>query len=154
MDKAHFLNVRRNRRHLTGGGQRKKNKSLSTTIFCGKMSWRVPYLVCPRPRWWSRWYGMSSWQRRLNGKARVASKVIIHKSRGDQFLWNRNWDLGWFWAGWQYWKKIGPIMSNFWERFFHVFMSKIFFFKYCSVRTKRLHKIEVKKQFLKNYIWI
>jgi hypothetical protein len=51
-------------------------------------------------------------------------------------------------------KKIGPIMSNFWERFFHVFMSKIFFFKYCSVRTKRLHKIEVKKQFLKNYIWI
>ena len=24
--------------------------------------------------------------------------VIIHKSRGEQFLWNRNWDLGWIWA--------------------------------------------------------
>ena len=23
----------------------------------------------------------------------------------EQFLWNRNWDMGWFWAGWQYWKK-------------------------------------------------
>ena len=24
--------------------------------------------------------------------------VIIHKSRSEQFLWNRNWDLGWIWA--------------------------------------------------------
>ena len=82
MDKAHFLNVRRNRRQLTGGGQRKKNKSLSTTIFCGKMSWRVPYLVCLRPRWWSRWYGTSSWQRRLNGKARVASTPLMPELGG------------------------------------------------------------------------
>ena len=26
----------------------------------------------------------------------------IHKSRGEQCLWNRNWDLGRFWAGWQH----------------------------------------------------
>ena len=25
--------------------------------------------------------------------------VIIEKSRGGRFLWNRNWDLGWIWAG-------------------------------------------------------
>ena len=29
------------------------------------------------------------------------TKVIIHKLSAEQFLWNRNWDLGWFWAGWQ-----------------------------------------------------
>ena len=33
------------------------------------------------------------------------SKVIIEKFRGGRFLWNRNWDLGWIWAGWHYWKK-------------------------------------------------
>ena len=43
-----------------------------------------------------------------------------HKLRGEPFLWNRNWDLGWFWAGWQYWKKnLGPIVSNFWGQFLH-----------------------------------
>ena len=26
-------------------------------------------------------------------------KVIIEKSRGGKFFWNRNWDLGWIWAG-------------------------------------------------------
>ena len=26
-------------------------------------------------------------------------KVIIKKSRGGRFLWNRNGDLGWIWAG-------------------------------------------------------
>ena len=25
-------------------------------------------------------------------------KVIIEKSHGGRFLWNRNWDLGWIWA--------------------------------------------------------
>ena len=32
-------------------------------------------------------------------------KVIIEKSRCGRCLWNRNWDLGWIWADWQYWKK-------------------------------------------------
>ena len=27
-------------------------------------------------------------------------KVIIEKSRGGRFLWNRNWNLGWIWAKW------------------------------------------------------
>ena len=26
-------------------------------------------------------------------------KIIIEKSRSKRFLWNRNWDLGWIWAG-------------------------------------------------------
>ena len=46
------------------------------------------------------------------------NKVIIYKSRGEQFLWNINWDLGWFWARWQYRKKNCPIMKSFWYRFF------------------------------------
>ena len=29
----------------------------------------------------------------------VIDKVIIEKSRGWRFLWNRNSDLGWIWAG-------------------------------------------------------
>ena len=36
---------------------------------------------------------------------RVQTKVIIRKSCCEHFFWNRDWDLGWFWAGWQYWKK-------------------------------------------------
>ena len=39
---------------------------------------------------------------------RSAGKVIIYKSRMGPFLWNRIWDLGWFWASWHYWKKWGP----------------------------------------------
>ena len=58
---------------------------------------------------------------------RSAGKVILWKSRREPFLSNRIWDLGWFWASWQYWKKsFGEIMSNFWVRFFHVFMGKKF----------------------------
>jgi hypothetical protein len=57
-------------------------------------------------------------------------KIIIHKSRGDQFLWNRNWDFCWFWAISQCWKKkFGPIMSNFWRHFFYVFIDKKHLFK-------------------------
>ena len=43
-----------------------------------------------------------------------------------EFLWYRNWDLGWIWTGWHLMKKkkIGPIMSNFLGRFFQVFMGK------------------------------
>ena len=55
-------------------------------------------------------------------------KVIIWKSRREPFLWNRIWDVGWFWASWQYWKKkLGPIM-NFWGQFFYVFRAKKYFF--------------------------
>ena len=45
--------------------------------------------------------------------------------RREPFLWSRIWDLGWFWAGWPYWKKhLGPIMSKFWGCFLHVFRGK------------------------------
>ena len=33
------------------------------------------------------------------GNCTPICKVIIEKSRGGRFLWNRNWDLGWIWAG-------------------------------------------------------
>ena len=39
-----------------------------------------------------------------NHNSCITIKVIIYRSRGEPFLWNRIWDLGWFWAGWQYWK--------------------------------------------------
>ena len=51
-----------------------------------------------------------------------AKSLYIIKSRGEQFLWNRNWDLGCFLGGWQYWKKkLWPIMSNFCGQFFPCF---------------------------------
>ena len=28
-----------------------------------------------------------------------STEVIREKSRGGRFLWNKNWDLGWIWAG-------------------------------------------------------
>ena len=60
-------------------------------------------------------------------------------------IWKIN--SGLFWAAGPYlWKKsLGLIMSNFWGSFFYVFMGKIFFWKYCSVRTKKMHWIKVKK---------
>ena len=29
----------------------------------------------------------------------IFTKVIREKSRGGRFLWNKNWNLGWIWAG-------------------------------------------------------
>ena len=31
---------------------------------------------------------------------------MIDKSCSEQFLWNRNWDLGWFRASWQYYSIV------------------------------------------------
>ena len=43
-------------------------------------------------------------------------------------------------------KKIRSIMNNFRGRFFHVFTGKkIENKKFCSVRTKKLHKVKFKK---------
>ena len=73
----------------------------------------------------------------------VKFKVIIYKSRGEPFLWNRIWDLGRLavqkcldWA-----VKYATFEVNF-------FMGKNkfkLFFKYCSVCTKNLHHIRVRK---------
>ena len=51
-------------------------------------------------------------------------------------------------------KGSGPIMSNFWGCFFHVFSGKkkmyFFFKKHCIVLTKNLHKMKLEKKILKN----
>ena len=38
------------------------------------------------------------------------------------FLWNRNWDLRWIWAGWHYWKK--NIWADYEQLLRPVFMGK------------------------------
>ena len=35
----------------------------------------------------------------LETRTTHSCKVIREKSRGGRFLWNKNWDLGWIWAG-------------------------------------------------------
>ena len=69
-----------------------------------------------------------------------------------RMIWYRQLHKVWFWAGWQYRKKkIGRIMRNFWCRFFHVFRVNFFLKKYCSVRTKKLHKMKLKRYW--NFSW-
>ena len=78
------------------------------SFFCCKRSWNYSPTF--------------SWKAWLYGKI-----VYIYRSQYTEvtckwFLWNINWDLGWFWAVWQYWKiKIRPLMSNFRERCFSYF---------------------------------
>ena len=60
------------------------------------------------------------------------------------------WDLGWLWAGCQYWKKLGRLWATFLYVFFHVSRGKKFigfFYKYCSVHAKKLHNISFIKCF-------
>ena len=59
-------------------------------------------------------------------------KFIIEKSRGGRFFWNRNWDLGWIWAGWHYWKII--ILGRLWATFEAVF----FMFCWAKIKTSAL----------------
>ena len=70
----------------------------------------------------------------------AATKVIIQKSRRETISWNRNviWD-GFVLIGKTEKKLGGPIMSNFWGRFFHVLGD--IFLKYYSVRTEKLHNM-------------
>ena len=52
--------------------------------------------------WW--WPDAETWWE--STYSIVGDKVIIEKSHsGGRVLWNRNWDLGWIWAAWHYWKK-------------------------------------------------
>ena len=57
--------------------------------------------------------------------------------------------MGWFWSGWQYWKKNwGRLWATF-EGFFFIFSGAekyiyIYFFNF-SVRTKKMHKMKVRK---------
>ena len=50
----------------------------------------------------------------------VLAKVIIEKSFGGIFLWNRNWKLGWIWADWQY-----RLWATFERGFFMISGAKI-----------------------------
>ena len=50
-------------------------------------------------------------------KHAILPNVIIYKSRCEPFLCNRIWCLGWFWAGWQYWKLL-ELGLYFWWQFF------------------------------------
>ena len=53
-------------------------------------------------------------------------KVIVYNLGGELSLWNRIWDLGWFWAGgstenfYNFFK-----VPYFWGKSFYVFMSKM-----------------------------
>ena len=84
------------------------------------------------------------------GKACIlkdAHKVIIHKLRGEQFSWKSNWDLGWFWASWQYQKNIWADYEQLLRSFFFCFQrqkSYSIFKNYLSVRAKKLHKMKLK----------
>ena len=51
--------------------------------------------------WW--WPDAETWWE--STYSIIGDKVIIEKSHGGKFLWNRNSDLGWSRAGWHYWKK-------------------------------------------------
>ena len=93
---------------------------------------------------WRSFLNLPNFRNGISRKTRVwkrwtlASKVIIHKSRGEQFSWNRYWDLGWFWAGMQCWKKNWADFEQFLRAVFSCFhrQRKCFFFKYCCVCTK------------------
>ena len=54
------------------------------------------------------------------------------------FMEQKNWNLGWFWAGWQYWKKY---LSQL-RVFFHVFIGNCFynFFKNIVASALKSHK--------------
>ena len=65
----------------------------------------------------------------------IVSRLEFKKLHRETFLWSGKWDLGWFLASWQYWKKWDSILSNS-EGVFSLFLmaKKIIysFLKYCS----------------------
>ena len=67
----------------------------------------------------------------------VVGKVIIEKSRGGRFLWNRNWDLGWIWAGSATMKPV----------FFMFLWAKKYFQKHCRRWKHFWHNLKLKKYF-------
>ena len=85
----------------------------------------------------------------------------VHKLCCEQFLWNINWDLGWFWVGWQYWKNnLGQLWATFEGVSFSCYQGQkmilYFVLKHCSGRTKKLHKIYIYFFFwyLEKKLWI
>ena len=77
-------------------------------------------------------------------------KVLIEKLRGGRVLWKIFEILPGFGPVGNTEKKLGPIMSNFWERFFNecfqvqnksLNLKKIYF-----SGTKKLHKMKIRKK--------
>ena len=67
-----------------------------------------------------KWSMNHSWNTKSLYKSRAGSHFY-----GTEYIWA----LGWFWVSWQYWElNFGPIVSNFWGCFFHVFRGKKGFF--------------------------
>jgi len=72
-------------------------------------------------------------------------KFITEKYRGGRFLWNRNWDLGWFALLKK--KTFGLIMSTTFESGYFKFLWAKKKNINCSIRTRKLHKLKLKKIF-------
>ena len=72
---------------------------------------------------------------------------VIEKSLGGRFFWNRNWDLGWIWAGWHYWKKTLADYEQLLRPVFFIFSWTKKNQKHCGVPTKNMHKMKLKKHF-------
>ena len=75
----------------------------------------------------------------------MQTKVITYTGRHFYRTENEIW-IGFGFVGYTK-KDLGSIMSNFWGRFFHVFSSKIFIFRYCNVRSKKFHIKDILKTF-------
>ena len=84
------------------------------------------------------------------GVYKHAFKVITHKLCGEQFLWNRNWDLGWVWASWQYWKTNWADYEQLLRSVFSCFQGqkkiRFFFLNIAASALKKLHKMKLKKK--------
>ena len=79
-------------------------------------------------------------------------KVILHKSCGEQFLWNINWYLDWFWTGWQYWKKNRADNEQLMREIFPCLHGQSFFIFSNNVESELKHCIKWRWFFfLNNY---
>ena len=59
------------------------------------------------------------YQKKWQGTPHHTKAKSLYRTPKDISLWNRNCDLGWFLADWQFWKKNWrPIISNFCGQFF------------------------------------
>ena len=78
-------------------------------------------------------------------------KVIIEKLRGGRFLWKISEIWAGFWLVGNTEKKIWTDHEQLLRVVFLCFYGQkkyfLFFWKHCSVRTKKLHRIEVRKPY-------
>ena len=67
-------------------------------------------------------HALNSRNMKVFDKKHSSVSSVIEDFSDGRFLWNRNWNLGWIWAGRHYWKKaiwadyeqlLRPIFSSF-----------------------------------------